>query len=521
MHKLLIVVCLLPRISVAQLSAPAACSNVAKITAKNVSVESATLVSAGAFTAPGANVGPRAARNFADAPEFCRVIAHSRPTADSDIVIEVWLPTSNWNGRLQGIGTGGFAGVIPYPAMAESITRGYVAAATDTGHKGGGDPKWALGHQEKIVDYGHRGIHEMTVFAKAALAAFYGRTSRHAYFVGCSNGGRQALMEAQRYPGDYDGILAGAPANNWTHLLTSALWAMQATGDVDSYIPRSKWSAVARAVNNACDSRDGVRDGVLNDPRECRFDAATIQCKSGANDDTCLTSKQVTALKKIYAGAHDSHGRVILPGLLPGGERGPNGWEGWISGDKLGDSNAFFFGNGYFRNFVFDDPSWDYRDANLDSALNAADRRTSVALNATDPDLSRFAKRGGKLILYHGWNDAAIPAGSTVEYFESVQKKMGPTNNFLRLYMVPGMQHCGGGPGANSFGQGANSAPFDPDHNIYKALERWVEQGVAPGPITASHDNPVFTRPLCPYPQKALWSGRGATTDAADFACAK
>ncbi len=361
----------------------------------------------------------------------------------------------------------------------------------------------------------------MTVFAKAVTAAFYGKNAQRSYFIGCSNGGRQALMEAQRYPEDYDGILAGAPANNWTHLLTSALSAMQATGaDPESYIPSPKWKAVASAVNDACDARDGVRDGVLNDPRQCRFDPTTIQCKAGVNDNSCLTAKQVIALNKLYAGTRDARGKLIMPGLLPGGETGGNGWEGWVSGDKLGDSNSFFFGGEYFRNFVFDDPNWDYRTANVDAAMTAADRRTAPALNATDPDLSKLAKRGAKLILYHGWNDAAIPAESTVDYFESVQKKMGAnTAEFLRLYMVAGMQHCGGGPGAASFGQGANTAPFDSGHNIYKALEGWVEQGIAPGPITASHENPNFTRPLCPYPQKGQWSGHGDTTDASNFAC--
>lgn len=521
MRAIFISTLLLSAIGVAQVSAPVACSNVAKLALNHVSVESATLVAAESFTPPGLKPGVAPAKAFATAPEFCRVVAHSRPTSDSNIVIEVWLPTSNWNGRFQGIGTGGFAGVIPYVGLAESVTRGYAAGGTDTGHKAGpNDPQWALGHPEKITDYGHRGIHEMTLFAKAALASFYGKNPQHSYFIGCSNGGRQALMEAQRYPDDYDGILAGAPANNWTHLLTSALSVMQATGDPNSYIPRSKWSAVARAVNDACDSLDGVRDGVLNDPRECRFDPATIQCKPGMNDESCLTAEQVTALKKIYAGARDSHGRLIMPGLLPGAERGPNGWEGWISGDKLGDSSAFFFGGGYFRDFVFNDPAWDYHSTTLDTAMKAADQRTASALNATDPDLSRFTKRGGKLVLYHGWDDAAIPAGSTVDYFESVQKKMGTNaTESVRLYMVPGMQHCGGGPGTNSFGQGGNSAPFDPDQNIYKALERWVEQGVRPGPITATHQNPNFSRPLCPYPMKARWSGHGDTSEAANFSC--
>lgn len=505
--------------SVAQISAPTACSNVAKVSSKTVTVESATLVSAGSFKQPNAKAGARPVKAFTDAPEFCRVIAHSRPSADSDIVIEVWLPASNWNGRLQGIGTGGFAGVIPYTSLAQSVIRGYAAVGSDTGHPASDNAKWALGHPEKIADYGHRGIHEMTTFAKSTINAFYGKNAQRAYFVGCSNGGRQALMEAQRYPDDYDGILAGAPANNWTHLLTSAIWVMQATGDPENYIPQAKWKAVQNTVNSACDALDEVRDGVLNDPRECHFDPATMECKNGVDNDSCLTPKQAAALKKIYVGARTSKGNLIMPGLLPGAESGKNGWAQWISGEKLGDGTSFFFGGEFFRNFVFNDPSWDYHSTTLDAAMEAADRTTATALNATDPDLSRLAKRGGKLILYHGWNDPAIPALSTVDYFESVQKKTTNAATFLRLYMVPGMQHCSGGPGADSFGQQANYEPLDPPHNIYKALERWVEQGVAPGPITATHDDPKFSRPLCPYPLKAQWSGKGDSTDAANFSC--
>jgi feruloyl esterase len=450
---------------------------------------------------------------------MCRVIATSRPTADSDIRIEVWLPMSGWNGRLQGIGTGGFAGVIPYTSLALSVIRGYAAAGTDTGHTNHDNAEWAFGHPEKVVDYGYRGIHEMTEFARATVQAFYGSKAEHAYFVGCSNGGRQALMEAQRFPNDYDGILAGAPANDWTHLLTGALWAMQATGDPDSYIPAEKWKAVEAAVNLACDARDGVKDGVLNDPRECRFDPATIECKGGDIGNNCLTAKQVETLKKIYDGPRDSHGKRIFFGLLPGAESGGNGWESWVSGKKLGDSFGFFFGKEFFSNMVYHDHAWDYRKTTLDEAKKAADERTAKALNATDPDLSRLAHRGGKLILYHGWNDPAIPATSTVDYFAKLQKKMGAAaETMVRLYMVPGMQHCGAGPGATSFGDG-NSAPFDPEHNMYKSLEQWVEKGVAPGTIIASRTKPAMTRPLCPYPQKAVYKGTGNPDDATSFSC--
>lgn len=494
------------------------CERVAQLNIANTTVN-AQLVSPGGFTAPGDPPPPAIAERYKSLPQFCRVTAHAHPSNDSDIVIEIWLPASGWNGRFQAIGTGGFAGVIPYPNLATVLNRGYVTASTDTGHTTGANAEWALGHPEKIIDYGYRGIHEMTGVAKAAISAFYGNNAQHSYFVGCSNGGRQALMEAQRYPDDYDGILAGAPANNWTRLLTTGLSSMQAMGnDPESYIPAAKWKAVETVVNNACDANDGVRDGIVNDPRQCRFDPATMQCKPGDADNACLTAKQVVALKKIYQGAQDSHGRQIFFGLLPGAESRSSGWESWVSGEALGKGSGFFFGKEYFSNMVYQDKAWDYHTANIEAALKAADERTK-ALNATDPDLSKLAKHGGKLILYHGWNDPAIPATSTVDYFEAMQKKMGAaaTDNFTRLYMVPGMQHCGGGPGATALG--GNVAPFEPERNILSALELWVEKGVAPGTIIASKPGSTMTRPLCPYPQAPTYNGSGDVNSAASFTC--
>ncbi len=255
-------------------------------------------------------------------PAFCRVRVEAHPTSDSDIKIEVWMPQSGWNGKFQAQGNGGFAGQIDYRGMALAVSHGYATAGTDTGHSGSAvDAGWALGHPEKIIDFGYRAIHVMTDIAKQTITAFYQEKPKHSYFGSCSNGGREALMEAQRYPEDYDGILAGAPANYWSHLLVGALWDAQATTlDPASYIPSSKLPAIAAAVNSACDAQDGVKDGVLNDPRQCHFDPAVLTCKSGDNDQ-CLTPPQVTALKKLYQGAHDSHGQ-IFPGFLPGAETG-------------------------------------------------------------------------------------------------------------------------------------------------------------------------------------------------------
>jgi feruloyl esterase len=472
---------------------------------------------------------PGMTASYKDVPAFCRVVAEVSPTADSAIKLEVWMPASGWNGKYQGQGNGGFAGMIGYPALGAAIKRGYAAAGTDTGHAGG-DAAWALGHPEKVIDFGYRGIHEMTLTAKAIIEAFYADHPQHSYFASCSDGGREALMEAQRFPQDYDGILAGAPANYWTHLLLGTMWVDQATTlDQASYIPAGKLPAIAAAVLAACDAQDGVADGILNDPRQCHFDPATLLCKE-ADSNGCLTAPQVTALKKIYAGPHDSAGHQLFPGYLPGAEEGPGGWTLWITGSAPGRSLLFFFGTQYFTNMVYEQAGWDYKTFNVDQAAKLADSKTARALNATDPNLEPFRARGGKLIMYHGWGDAAIPAPNTIDYYDSVVATMGRgnTDSFLRLFMAPGMQHCGGGPGPNSFGQGANSPPYDPEHNIYTALEQWVEKSVAPSRITATKyvddSNPAqgvkMTRPLCPYPQVAKYKGTGDTNDAANFVCA-
>jgi feruloyl esterase len=467
--------------------------------------------------------------SYKDLPAFCRVVAEVSPTADSAIKMEVWMPTTGWNSRYQGQGNGGFAGMIVYPALGAAIKRGYAAAGTDTGHTGG-DAAWALGHPEKVIDFGYRGIHEMTLKAKAIIDAFYGDNLQHSYFASCSDGGREALMEAQRFPEDYDGILAGAPANFWTHLLVDAMWVNQATTlDQASYIPASKLPAIGAAVLAACDAQDGVTDGILNDPRQCHFDPATLLCK-GADSNSCLTAPQVTALKKIYAGPHDSAGHQIFPGYMPGAEEGPGGWAPWITGPAPGHSLLFFFGTQFFSDMVYEQAAWDYKTYNVDQGTKLADAKTARALNATDPNLKPFRARGGKLIMYHGWSDAAIPAPNTIDYYDSVVATLGQraTDTFLRLFMAPGMQHCGGGPGPNSFGQDANSPPHDPEHNIYTALEQWVEKGVAPSKIIATkyvddsnHAQGVkMTRPLCTYPQVAKYKGAGDTNDAANFVCA-
>lgn len=504
------------------------CEDLAGFKLPGVDISTAKTVQAGEFAGPrhpftGADISAF----YKQLPAFCRVVAKAHPSTDSDITIEIWMPLKNWNGKLQGLANGGFAGAINFLELGASLQHGYVATGTDTGHSGSPiDAAWALNHPEKIIDFGYRGIHEMTRVAKAVIPAFYGSAPKRSYFAGCSDGGREALMEAQRYPEDYDGILAGAPANYWTGLLSLAVVDTQAlTASPASFIPPAKVPSIGKAVVAACDKLDGVADGVLNDPRQCRFDPASIQCKEGADSSECLTAPQVTALKAIYAGMHGSNGRLIFPGYLPGAEEGEGGWALWITGPAPTKSLMAYFGLGYYANMVYNEKDWDYRTFVVDNGMKAATEKTAEALDATNPDLSAFRARGGKLILYHGWNDPAIPALNTVNYYESVVAKMGRSaaGSFTRLYMIPGMQHCGGGPGPENFGEALDATSTDPQHNIRITLENWVEKGTAPSSFVvskaASSSSPEITRPLCPYPQFAKYKGSGDPNKTENFTC--
>jgi feruloyl esterase len=511
-----------------------ACERLAAAKIPNTTITLAQTVAAGTFNGPPT---PKSADSglalfYKSLPAFCRVVAEAKPTSDSDIKLEVWLPVSGWNGKLEGIGVGGFAGSIDVVQLATTVKAGYAATATDTGHTGSSpfDAGWAIGHPEKIIDYGYRGIHEMTRVAKTVIAAYYSKPPQRSYFAGCSGGGRQGLIEAQRYPEDYDGILAGAPANYFTALAATFAYDTQVlTMDSASFIPPAKIPAIAAAVNAACDEVDGLHDGILNDPRQCHFDPATIQCK-GEDSDKCLTAAQVTALKKLYAGTLDSKGHVVYPGYLPGAEDdqgGTGGWEQWITGPAPLKSFAASFANGFFSNFVFGKSDWDYKTFKVDADLKAANEKTGQVLNATDPDLKTFKARGGKLILYHGWSDPGITPLNTVDYYESVVRKMGQkdVDSFVRLYMVPGMKHCLGGPGPDSFGAAYDLKFDDPQHSVDASLEQWVEKATAPSIIVASKfevQDPAhakMTRPLCPYPQAAKYKGSGDPNDAANFEC--
>jgi feruloyl esterase len=473
----------------------------------DTTITSAEPVKAGAFTpaAPAAgNNAKQAPANYSDLPAFCRVTATIKPTSDSDIQIEVWMPAMNWNGKLEGNGNGGWTGSINPATLAVGLRRGYATAVTDTGHEGGSG-SFALGHPEKLIDFGYRSTHAMTLNAKAIVKAFYGREPGISYFNGCSAGGKQGLTEAQLFPGDYSGIISGAPGNNWTHMMAQIVWVAQAVHqDEASYIPPAKYPALHQAAVAACDAKDGLKDGVIDDPTKCKFDPKAIQCK-GADSPSCLTAPQVEAARKIYSPLKNPRTRQeIYPGFEPGSELG---WGQFVAGPT-----PTTFATDLFKYVVFKNPDWDYKTLNYDSDIALADMIDNGIDNATDPNLKGYFERGGKLLQYHGWSDQLIAPMNSPNYYASVEKAMGNTakvKDSYRLFMAPGMSHCQGGEGPSNF-------------DMLTALEQWVEQGKAPDRIVASHmtgGKADRTRPLCPYPQVAVYNGKGSTHDAQNFTC--
>jgi feruloyl esterase len=466
------------------------CEDLARQKSPNVSIQNAISVPAGDFT-PGA-------KKISNLPAFCSVSAISRPTADSEIHIEVWLPSSGWNGKYLAVGSGGWGGSIAYDAMAEALRRGYATSATDDGHAGS-SASFIVGHPEKFVDFAYRAEHEMAVEAKALIKAFYGHPQRYAYWNGCSGGGREGLLQAYRYPEEFDGIIAGDPAdmrrNAW------ALWLANETfKDPQAYIPPAKYAMIHRAVLNACDAKDGLKDGLISDPESCRVDFAPLTCKAGDAAD-CLTPRQVHTAEIILSPLKDSSGNVLFPRLEPGTELR---W-GRLAG---GPEPAELFLD-QFRYVVYQDPNWDWRSFDVDRDAAKANA-VNKDVDTLDPHLDAFAKRGGKLLLYHGWADQQVAPGSTVEFYKSLlDLNAGQDAGWAKLFMVPGMGHCSGGEGADSFDK-------------IGAMEDWVEKGKSPSRIVATHHTAGKadrTRPLCAYPQVAKYNGSGSIDDAANFTC--
>jgi len=483
------------------------CESLLGVSLPATTITSAQSVPAGTFTPPDGQAA------IPGLPAFCRVTGTTLPS----IKFEVWLPQAqSWNKKFQGVGNGGTAGIISYSALGAGLLRGYATASTDTGHVSHGsfDATWALNRPDLVRDFGYRGTHVMSVNGQHITRAYYRDRPRHAYFVGCSKGGQQALMEAQRYPEDYDGIVGGDPANNWVHFYAGGhLWYSLATlDDPQSYFPAGLTAALGSAVNAKCDALDGITDGILNDPRKCKFDPSVLTCQPGQNPTSCFTPKQVEAVKKIYSGVRTSAGTLVYPGLLPGGEAGAGGWAAWTTGSAPFTGLHWQAASGFFSDMVFENPNWDFRTFNYDTDVAYTLAKVGHDVDAVDPDLRPLRARGGKLIVYHGFSDPDISPTNSINYYESVVKTIGgleETQEFARLFMVPGMQHCAGGPGPNTF-------------DTLTALEQWVEQGKAPEKIIASHLTSGVvdrTRPLCPYPQVAIYTGSGSTDVASNFAC--
>jgi feruloyl esterase len=490
--------------------APAmACEQLASRAFPDAKVTLAEARPAGDFKIPGGGFGP----SSMTLPAFCRVAVTLTPTPDSEIKMELWLP-ANWNGKFMMVGNGAWSGAVSYSAMAEPLSRGYAVASTDTGHEGGRGT-FGFGHPEKLVDFAWRAVHETTLKGKALATAYYGGAPRLSYWDGCSSGGKQGLKEVQMFPADYDGVIAGAPANNWMRLQVQSMVANLANNPKGSkpVLGPAQIALIHKAVISDCDGLDGLKDGQIADPRVCRFKPSSLVCKPGQDASTCLTAEQGAVADKAYAPVRDPKTHALIyPGMAPGSE------EQWpiviLSPWTIGLDN-FGLARG--------DPKWDPYSFDPPDDLARAEK-WDPGIAATNPDLSAFKGRGGKLIQYHGWADALIPTENSINYYESVASRQGgtvQTDAFYRLFLVPGMGHCGG----------AYSVDW------ITALEQWVEAGKAPDEVSGKRLAParfgppapapgpaapatdLGSRPICAYPRIAVYKGSGAEGDPASFAC--
>jgi feruloyl esterase len=491
------------------------CENLKGLDLPNAKVTVAEAITTGTFH-------PEHVKNaIENLPPFCRVRVVVRPA----INVEIWLPLNNWNGKLMGTTPGGTLGSLSWgntvadlnaptdgngiSGLANGIQRGYAMMTTDGGHVSADQTWWNdLG---RFIDLGYRGAHEMAVKGKTVTQAFYTQKPSRTYFSGCSGSGRVAMMEAQRYPEDFDGIVAGHPGSNWVDLMTAELWATWATTAKPEYnLPAAKVPMIHAAGIAACDADDGVKDGIISNPMLCKFDPVVLQCK-GEDGPDCLTEGQVTGLKRIYAGATTPDGRRISYGHEVGSEMG---WGSMYTGISDINTQGGNSNRNYIRLSVFNDPNYDLRTFDWNHDYDFMKDKTAHIIDATDPDLSAFKARGGKLISYYGWADGLAPSRYITTYYEEVVAKMGnraEVENFYRLFMVPGMAHCRGGVGPNKF-------------DMVKALENWSERNIAPDQVVATRlgkdGKPDMTRPLCPWPQVAKHNGVGPINEAKSFYCA-
>jgi feruloyl esterase len=405
---------------------------------------------------------------------FCRVKGTARPVSGSAIGFEVWLPEAvQWNGKFLQAGNGGFAGGVPVPALFDALGQGYASTGTDGGHQSsdGLDASWALNRPERIVDFGWRAVQQTTIAAKGIIKAYYEKKPETSYFVGCSNGGRDAMMVAQRFPEDFDGIVAGSPAIAWTGLMTGQALIQNKLAPPAALLPVSKLPLLQAAALEQC----AAGNAYVKDPLACRFKPEKLTCK-GADSPDCLTAQQVAVVSDVYNGIVNPGTGHKLYGMEPGAEAQPGNWDFWLLDsptNPLGVSaDAISMAEGFFRYFVRNDPTITLQDLTRKDYRQAY-RLWHNDLNALDPDLTKFRNRGGKLLHYHGWNDSAVPPRLSLAYQDSVRSKMGDVDDFYRLYMVPGMNHCWGGAG-----------PWQV--NWLNILEAWVEKGMPPEAVTAT-----------------------------------
>jgi len=474
------------------------CESLISLSLPDTTITMAQTVTAGALTV-SSNFGTDA---WADLPAFCRVAATLTPSSDSNIRIEVWIPVSGWHGRFQAVGAGGLAGRIPYRLMARALTAGYATAGTDTGHVGN-NADFMPEHPEKLVDFAYRANHEMAVAAKSVISSYYGKPPTRSYYNGCSGGGRHGLTSAQRYPGDFDGIVVGA--SSWDQARLDAVRIginLTVNRTPESRIPTSKYPMIHEAVLEACDGSDGLRDGVIGNPRQCNFDYAILLC-GGGDGASCLTAPQVESARVLTSPFRDRTTNNVLfeAHLWPGTELG------W---GRLGGPKPLVNSMARVRNFHLKDPNW---EPHLDNVAEDIERATTMdggLLASNNLNLKPFFDRGGKLLMWHGWDDPQVPAQNSIIFYEGVWNTVGrEAEDSIALFLLPGVAHCRGGPGADTF-------------DVMAGIEQWVEQGEEPLRISASHstDGRIDrTRPLCPYGEVAEYVGSGSTDDEANFAC--
>jgi feruloyl esterase len=518
---------------------PGDCSALLGVASERATITSATQVAAAETIGTTKLTAP-----------LCRVRGVARAATDSLINFEVWLPAtaSAWNGRLMTVGTGGYAGATPFARMAADLAAGFVVAGSDMGHVGGESADWTMGHPEKVKDWGYRAHYFVTTAAKSLTSAFYGKPATYAYFAGCSNGGRQAMMMAQRYPDLFDGIVAGAPSQFYGDSLLSLLWTGHSLVPVLGQPPvlsAEKRAMMSARAHAACDALDGLVDQQITNPRACTFDPAVLQCTAGETAD-CLTAEQLRAARAVYRGIPAADGGQRWNGPVVGSEAD------WIPG--FADTGGY---GAFIGHFVFSQltPPFTPRRLNLATEYERIKEAVSPFMAAPSPDLTRFKARGGKLIQYHGWHDAIVAPHTSPNYahalaqFErlkalspaefdravenlsaedvaaAAQTQAPAVQQYHRLFMLPNVAHCGGGSGPSTIGGGTRDpmpAFRDADHDVVLALARWVEQGIAPEAIVATtlKDGAVVRqRPVCVYPKQARYNGSGDINVAANFTC--